>query len=233
MDSFLKKSKIVEVIGYTDNENVAKELSNKDFRIEENTVAFIDLNKEMDTLFAALKSPNRRAIKKATKSGVEARKEESEGILPEIFDLLRDNAETRGYSIFDQKNFIKRISSYMREGMCDLWTARKNEEILSCLITYHDKADVYAVFGASIKSAQQLRPNNLLHWKALDYYKNHGYKKYYMGFIKSYEPFGKEITGYGEFKLKFRPELVPHYRYMKIYKKKTHLLSRVLDKVKK
>jgi CelD/BcsL family acetyltransferase involved in cellulose biosynthesis len=155
----------------------------------------IDLTQSEESLFANMSSACRRAIRKAEKNGVVI--EEASG--PAVLDFA-DDYYTQLLDVFAKQQLVpsygvERVRQLIEQvhptGMLLLLRARNPDG--RCIATgifpaMHDR--MYFWGGASLREYQILRPNELLQYQAMTYWKARGIGLYDMG-------------GSGEYKRKY------------------------------
>lgn len=137
-----------------------------------------DLTLTEDQLFNRMDSPCRRCIRKAEKSGVKIEQAHDIEFAAEYFDQLKD--------VFAKQNLVptygldrvqKLVQHLLPTGHLLLLRARDADG--NCVGTgiYPGFNKVASFWGnASFRSSQHLRPNEILHWSAMRYWKSQGIK---------------------------------------------------------
>lgn len=135
-----------------------------------------DLTLTEEQLFSQMDSPCRRCIRKAEKSGVQIEQAQDIDFAAEYFAQLQD--------VFAKQNLVptygidrvqKLIEHLLPTGHLLLLRARDSEG--NCIGTgiYPGFNRVASFWGnASFRASQNLRPNEMLHWSAMRYWKKHG-----------------------------------------------------------
>jgi hypothetical protein len=162
-----------------------------------------DLTLSEEELFNRMDSPCRRCIRKAEKSGVKIEQAHDKEFAAEYFEQLKD--------VFAKQNLVptyglhrvtKLIECLLPTGNLLLLRARDSEG--NCIGTgiYPGFNKVASFWGnASFRASQHLRPNEILHWSAMRYWKKRGVQIFDWG-------------GGGAYKLKYgvRPIAIPWLR---------------------
>lgn len=155
----------------------------------------IDLTKSEDELFANMKSACRRCIRKAAKCGVIIEEASDMGFAddyhPQLEDVFAKQSLVPNYGIERVRGLIRCLHP---TGHLLLLRARNPDGL--CIATGIFPAfNNTAVFwgGASWRQHQKLRPNELLIWHAMRYWKARGIKKFDMGAVR---PYKRKYGGY-------------------------------------
>ncbi len=143
----------------------------------------IDLTKEEEKLFNAMKPACRRCIRKAAKVGVQVEVAKDKSFADEYYSQLED--------VFAKQNLVptyskERVRSLIKlllpTGQLLLIRAKDREG--NCIATGIFPAlndTMYFWAGASWRRYQALRPNEAIQWFAMLYWKARGISKYDMG----------------------------------------------------
>lgn len=141
----------------------------------------LDLRANENALFGQLKSPTRRAIRKAEKSGV--RVEVSTGAeATESFYSLHCKTRKRHGLPPQSRSFFMNIHKYILakdHGMVLL--ARWKKQPVAGAVFFHTGGSAVYKFGASDEAFQHLRGNNLVMWEAIRSLLRRGVKKLDLG----------------------------------------------------
>jgi hypothetical protein len=134
-----------------------------------------------DALFASFESANRRAVRKAEKSGVSVEVTQSLDAVRAFYGLLCETRKRHGvppqpYRFF--RNIHQHILSQDR-GFVVL--AKYRDRPVAGAVYFHwGKRGIYK-YGASDETAQQLRANNLVMWEAIKWYGRNGFAELHFG----------------------------------------------------
>ncbi len=167
---------------------------------------YVDLRREEDELWKALKSTCRTRIRKARKSGISVRIEEDDGYLPEFWQMASEVFARSGL----RPTFTRRLLEGVHERLFPVgellvmsaWLDDKR--VATLVLPRDDRTAMYWAGGAS-GDALALAPNNLLHWEAILESRRLGLARY--DFIST-------RGGPGRFKKTFGPtveELCTHW----------------------
>lgn len=141
----------------------------------------IDLKKTDQELFSSLGESNRRCIRKATKEGVSVDIGQSLDLLRSFFRL---NCLTRKRHGLPPQPFVffrNVFDHIISKSSGIIVSAFHFDKLVAAAVFFHfgDKA-IYK-YGASDLAHQRFRPNNLLMWEAMKWYKSHGLKSLNLG----------------------------------------------------
>jgi CelD/BcsL family acetyltransferase involved in cellulose biosynthesis len=143
----------------------------------------IDLAQSEDALFARMSAACRRCIRKAEKNGIFIEEAHDIAFAEEYYAQLRDVFAKQSlvppYSVGRVRELI---SSVHPTGMLLLLRARdSNGRCIASGIFPAMNDDMYFWGGASWRQDQPFRPNELIQWYAIKYWKQRGIRRYDMG----------------------------------------------------
>ena len=178
-----------------------------------------DLSKSEDEIFNGMESACRRCIRKAEKSGVTIEEAHDSGFADEYYGQLKDVFAKQGlvptYGVDRVRGLIKHMEPTGR-----LLLLRARDADGKCIATgifpgFNQIAEFWG--NASFRQSQSLRPNELIHWYAMRYWKCRGAAIYDWG-------------GGGAYKEKYGcvPHSVPWFT-----KSRYSVVSRLRDEAKK
>ncbi len=142
-----------------------------------------DLTQPEDKLFGNMDSACRRCIRKAEKSGVTIEEAHDAGFADEYYEQLQDVFAKQGlvptYPVERVRALVKNLEP---TGRVLLLRARDLEG--KCIATgifpgFNKIAEFWG--NASLRSSQNLRPNEAIHWYAMRYWKARGVEVYDWG----------------------------------------------------
>lgn len=151
-----------------------------------NTV-FVNLNQDLDQLFANFSSSTRRAVRRSIKFGLTVKayltnfpyKKEFLCMYKETMDRLNSSE----YLYFSQKYFDELFAS---EKVVQFVCFLENKPIASSVCLFSEDYFHYHL-GASKQEFLNYRPNNLLFYEMIKYAKAHGHKQLHLGGGKTLE----------------------------------------------
>jgi len=148
-----------------------------------------DLTRSEEEIFQSMNAACRRCIRKAEKSGVTIEEAHDLGFADEYYDQLKQVFSKQGlvptYGIDRVRSLIKHVAP---AGNLLLLRARDSEG--KCIATgifpgFNQIAEFWG--NASLRSSQILRPNEMIHWYAMRYWKRRGAAIYDWGGEASYK----------------------------------------------
>lgn len=189
----------VEQFAWDELKCLHMEVSDPNFTIEDGEVlGFVvssypsyrtDLTKSEDELFSGMESACRRCIRKAEKSGVTIEEAHDAGFADEYYEQLKDVFTKQGLvPTYDVERVRALIRNLEPVGRVLLVRARDAEG--KCIASgifpgFNRIAEFWG--NASFRSSQSLRPNELIHWYAMRYWKKRGIEVYDWGGEGSYK----------------------------------------------
>ena len=169
----------------------------------------LDLGRDPDTIFRAFKSSTRRNIKKAMKENVQVHISHS---LDSVREFYRLNSITRKHHGLPPQPFLffKNVHKHIiskEKGLVVL--ASFEGRNIAGAVYFHFGRRAIDKYGASERSYQKKRPNNLVMWEAIKWYGEKGFESFSFGRT---EP---ENNGLLQFKRGWctREEAVSYYKY--------------------
>ncbi|MEA2512090.1 MAG: hypothetical protein QOJ59_1577 [Thermomicrobiales bacterium] len=149
----------------------------------------VDLNRSEDAIFGGMTSACRRCIRKAEKSGVTIEEATDSDFADDFYDQLREVFVRQGLVPTYGADRVQTLIRHLQPtGMLLLLRARDAEG--QCIATgiYPAFGDMMFFWGgASHREHQHLRPNEALHWHAIQYWKQRGVTRYDLGGFMEYK----------------------------------------------
>jgi hypothetical protein len=136
----------------------------------------LNLKKTESELFSSLKDNNRRNINKAIREGVSINISRSSGALKSFYRL---NCMTRKRHGLPPQPFLffKNVFDFViSKGYGIVVSAIHSNCIIAASVFFHFGTTGIFKYGASDIRHQNLRPNNLLMWESIRWYRNQGYE---------------------------------------------------------
>ncbi len=141
----------------------------------------LDLTPGEERIFSNFRDTTKRNIKKAVKEGVAVSLDHSED---SVEDFYRRNCETRKeHGLPPQPYyFFKKIHDHViSQNLGFIALASYNGWKIAGAIYLHSRGKTIYKYGASLKSYQHLRPNNLVMWEAIRWSSQNGYRSLCFG----------------------------------------------------
>lgn len=144
-------------------------------------VHFLDLAQGKDRIFAGLRSSTRRNIKRAQKENLSISIQNSRESVEAFYRL---NCETRKHHGLppQPRYFFKKIFEQIiarDKGFVVL--AYRQRRIIAGAVFFHFKNKAIYKYGASDRKYLDLRPNNLVMWKAIEWFAGNAFKSFSFG----------------------------------------------------
>jgi|SRR5579863_6120274 len=178
-----------------------------------------DLRKSEEELFRAMDNACRRCIRKAEKSGVTIEEAHdlafADDYYEQLVDVFAKQKLVPTYTVHRVRALIRNLEPTGR-----ILLLRARDSTGKCIATgifpgFNKSAEFWG--NASFRDSQNLRPNELIHWYAMRYWKRHGVELYDWG---------------GEGKYKEKYGCVP-YRIPWFTKSRYELVSKLRDEARK
>ncbi len=163
-------------------------------------------------LFDSFKRVTRKAIRKAEKSGLTVKVNESGGI-GDFYRLYLDNMKSFG-APQHSKSFFENLKKNMKENfICE--NCYYADKIVASLIFFINGKYSYAAFSVSNPKYRVMQPNELLHWNAIKSCFEKGVEIFDFGQCEENAPKGSHAEGIFAFKTKWPVKLYKKYVYEK------------------
>jgi len=209
-----KEAKLINVFTWSPIEALRR----KGFKESQETgTAALDIGEGPEKTFKRLKG--RSQIRHAISAGVEVRQARQEDV-PEYYSILKDWSGRKELPCpsFD---FIK--ESFSRTGNRRLFVAIYEGKIIAGTpVRFYAGGTAEYAWNASLPEYQHLRPNDLLHWRIIEWACEQGIHTYLLGATHT-------------FLLKYSDRIIPTYRYsadrtfFKTHALKERLLTTAVD----
>jgi hypothetical protein len=174
----------------------------------------VDLSGGAEDLWRRINGNKRRNIQKALDRGVEVVETSSFEDIEKFYGLFLDLAERHDFSPTQLSWFQTVWKSRRQKDSSNLFFARwKDNNISSVFTTIHAKT-VYALGWGYLGTALEVRPNDLLHWKIMEWGCKRGFLRYHMGYV---QPEGKSSheAGIWRWKKEWNGNQEPAYVFRK------------------
>ena len=176
----------------------------------------VDLDRDLDDIFAAMRTNTRRNIRRAVRSGIVVRVGDRRDI-GVLHALLRATARRQRFAPYPETYYEAMWDQFSPAGHAHLLVAEHGGEPVSALfvIAFRDTA-LYKIGGWS-GEARDARPNALMHWSGIEWAKHAGHRWYDLEGIdlaaaravsQGREPPDSSMDGVTRFKLGFGGDVV-------------------------
>jgi hypothetical protein len=191
----------------------------------------VDLGRGAEDLWRRIDGNKRRNIKKALDRGVEFVESSSFRDIEKFHDLTLEVAKRhKSVSLPDPLSAFQTIwKSQSQKDSSKLFFARWKDNNLSSVFAIIHSKTIYALGWGYLSTALEVRPNDLLHWKIMEWGCKRGFMKYHMGEV---HPEKGLSAGTWRWKREWNGDLDQAYIFRKSISK-YGFIERIYDKLKK
>jgi hypothetical protein len=144
----------------------------------------VDLSRGTENLWKRIYGNKRRNIKKALDRGVEFAESSNFRDIEKFYCLFLDLAKRHNFDPYQLSWFQTIWKSRSEKDSSKLFFARwKGKDISSVFVTIHSKT-IYALGFGYLGTDLEVRPNDFLHWKIMEWGSKRGFLKYYLGDVQ-------------------------------------------------
>jgi lipid II:glycine glycyltransferase (peptidoglycan interpeptide bridge formation enzyme) len=137
----------------------------------------VDLRRPPEEILAAMRTNTRRNIRRAQRTGVSVRAGD-EGDLGAFYGLVQATGRRQGFSPYPARYYEQIWRSFAPRGQAQLLLAEHAGMTLSAvLLVAFGQSAIYKMGGWSGPGAR-VRPNELIHWAAIEWARERGYRYY-------------------------------------------------------
>ena len=156
-------------------------------------VVMMDLAQDPDTIFRKFSPKRRTDIRRVIKSGVSVGPAESDDDLSEFYAIHREWARRKGQQAIREEEFRE---TFALTGNRRLLLARYKGRVIAGVVhRFFPRGVMEYAANNSLESALQLRPNDLLQWRAIEWGCTEGLTKYSLGGAHPFlRKFGGEVV---------------------------------------
>jgi len=148
----------------------------------------VNLEKGVDELWKSFVRNKRKNIKRAVKERVEIVQSRSHEDLLTFYSMLEAAEKRGGFSSYPLSWFEGVWKVYGPEELSKVFLARwKGKSVSGVFAVIHGKT-VYALAAGSLSEGWKVRPNDIMHWKIMEWACQNGYSKYQMGLVSEPPP---------------------------------------------
>lgn len=144
----------------------------------------VDLDKSVDELWKSIDSNKRKNVGKAIKNGVVVMQGNSHEDLLSFYRMLQASGKRAGFVHAPLSEFEATWQVYKPSIFLAKW---KGKDVAGVLAVIH-RNTVYARAAGSLEEAWSARPNDLLHWKVMEWACQQHFSKYHMGLVSEPVP---------------------------------------------
>ena len=137
----------------------------------------VDLDQDIDTILANMKSKTRYNIRKGLRNGLTVR-EGGEGDLATLYQILVSTSERQEFAVYDESYYVEMQRIFGEQHHYKLFVAECEGEPVSAMfaIAFGDTV-LFKRGGWSGKHGNRY-PNEVMHWTAIQWAKAQGYRYY-------------------------------------------------------
>lgn len=191
----------------------------------------VNLSGGAEDLWKRINGNKRRNIQKALDRGVEINESSSFEDIKKFYALFSDLAKRHNFSPSKLSWFQTIWNSRSQKDSSKIFFARwQGEDISSVFVTIHAKT-IYALGWGYLGTSLEVRPNELLHWKIMEWGCKRGFLRYYMGYVQP-EAKGVHEMGIWRWKREWNGDQDPVYVFRKSVSK-YGFIEKLYDTLKK
>lgn len=169
----------------------------------------LDLECGQEALFKAFDGATRRGIRKAEEAQLQVEFGHAPAAMRTFYALHCRTRRRHGLPPQPLRFFANIGRRILEQGHGFVVTARLGQSPVAVALFFHHGRQVLFKFGASDYTFQHLRPNNLVMWRAIQWYANHGFARLHLGRTSlANEGLRRFKRGFGA-----REEEIRYYRY--------------------
>lgn len=193
----------------------------------------VDLEKGIDWVWRCIAHNKRRNIRKAMSMGVEVVESREMEDLLTFYSMLRA-AEKRGGFTSYPLSFFKAVWELYNSNLSRVFLARWNGRAISGVFTVMHGKTVFALAAGSFSEGWKARPNDIMHWRVMDWACEKGYKRYQMGLVSESPPAkGSSSWGVWRWKREWKGKLERLHVYHKFYRPRYKLVLKAKNLAEK
>lgn len=201
----------------------------------------VDLNLTKEELWKSIAHNKRRNIKKAIREGVEVTQANTRDGLLTFYRMLKESAKRNGFTS-PPTSWFKAIWKICKPGeLSRVFLARWKGRDVAGVFTLVNGKTIYALGAGSLKEGWKARPNDLLHWKVMEWACEQHFTRYHMGLVSQPVPsegsaswgiwrWKREWNGNLKSILIFEKVCLPRYKHLLAAKR---LLERSYERVRR
>jgi hypothetical protein len=156
-------------------------------------VAMLDLSRGPDALFRKFSENKRRNIKRAIKSGVSVEPANDPAKVSAYYSVCVEWSRRKGLSVPAEDEFHQMMA--LKNNRLLLLARHEGKVIAGVVIRFFPHGVMEYAANSSVQNALHLRPNDLLHWRAIEWGCREGMTHYSLGGAHLFlRKFGGEIV---------------------------------------
>jgi CelD/BcsL family acetyltransferase involved in cellulose biosynthesis len=177
----------------------------------------VDLGESVEELWMKIAHNKRRNIKKAQNQGVEVVASDSEKDLESFYEMHALAGKRAGFIPHSFSYFGSFLKVFGVFGKAKVFLAIfEGKPVAGVFVVVHGDT-AYALGAGSREEVWQVRPNDMLHWKAMEWACKNGLSYYHMGYVSEPPPTeGSDGWGLWRWKREWNGILEKVYVYHKV-----------------
>ncbi len=189
LETFCRKHRIIEtsfsIFNSMNLQNIFHEMNYVLKRKENEYVVNIEGGAEK--LWTSIHHNKRRNIKRALEQGVEVIESHNKEDLSTFYSLLETTVKRENFVPYPRTLFNAIWNDYDPK-LSRVFLAKWNGKSISgVFVVVHEKT-AYALNAGSLLEGRELRPNDVLHWKVMEWACSRGYARYNLGGVSEPPP---------------------------------------------
>jgi len=137
----------------------------------------VNLNKSLDEIWKALDKDARRGVRKAQQLGVEVVDANTWQEWEEYYELHVLHSREKNYPP-EPYSFYRELYKLHPKNMCRLFLAKLKKRVVAGALCLIYRENLIGIRSASLDAFLKYQPNNLVHWKSIEWAKENGVKVY-------------------------------------------------------
>lgn len=178
----------------------------------------------VEGVWRSISHNKRRNVRKALREGVEVVGSRDRGDLLKFYSMLRAAERRGGFSSYPL-SWFEAVWSVCKPESSRVFLARWRGEDIAGVFTVVHGGTVYALAAGSFSEWWMVRPNDVLHWRVMEWACRRGYSRYYMGLVSDPPPVeGSSAWGVWRWKREWRGRLSRFLVFRKVFKPRCRFL---------
>ena len=142
-------------------------------------IVLLDLRRGPDALFREFSESRRANIRKGIRRGIEVAEARSDDEIGTYYEIYKEWSRRKNQPALDYDLFLRTVQSRTNRR---LFLARYEGAIIAGVsVRFCPGGVIEYAANASLKADQSLRPNDLLHWRVIEWACGEGFRTYSLG----------------------------------------------------
>jgi len=178
----------------------------------------VDLEGGVERVWRSVSHNKRRNIRRGMREGVEVFESREREDLLKFYSMLRAAERRGGFSSYPL-SWFEAVWSVYRPELSRVFLARWRGREVSGVFTVVHGGTVYALAAGSFSEWWRVRPNDIMHWRVMEWACRNGYSRYYMGLVSDPPPReGSKAWGVWRWKREWRGRLLRFRVFRKVFR---------------